>query len=243
MPVKTSTHRFETRFTQELMIQVGEKAAVRGLRIWERTGLPEPKSYNYGDFSVSVPLNEHGISFVFRAKSRNPFLHDIYEGSLAKHDDLLQPLYRRMLDDGSCFEVRPGIRRIQAKKEEQDILAKSLKKSGLKIRDREDGVFGLLPGDKRELVVANALAVKRSRKDAGGNIELTRQSRIFGPLSDYVGDAFKSASSVRIQDALQVCKEIAQKQDGDAGKILYGIWAQRPAQGDRRAEPALIISS
>lgn len=236
---------FQSDFSEHVFIQVGAKAAKRAMRLWQRTGLPEParNQFSYNDHSVAVPLNEYGISFVFRAKSRNPFMHDLYEGSLVRHDALLQPLYRRALDDMACFEIRPGIKRVRASEKELAALKHVLKEGGLKFYARDDAMIGVLPTGRRDLVVANPSAIKRRKKRGAAPVDMPLQSKVFGELAAYVTDAFSSASKTRIEDALGVCRAIVSKPEGDPGKILHGVWSIRKVNNLEMAEPRPVISA
>lgn len=244
MPDKTIFERFNTRFSRDILVNLGEKPATRAMRIWERADLPEPspREYNFNGSIISVPLPKHGISFVFRSKSRNPLMHDIYEGSLTRNDHLLQPLYRRILDDTACFEIRPGIKRVHPHPSDLEKLKAHLKEAGLKIHSQQDGIFGVLPSPGRDLVVANAIAVKKKGKAQHEETATPRQSLVYSELADYIRNAFVSASSTRIGEALRLCRDIASKPEGDAGKILYDVWAKGKTENDQDAGPTLIIS-
>jgi hypothetical protein len=245
MPKIIEFEHFQSDFSQLVFMQIGAKAAKRAMRIWDRMGLPEPSrnQFSYTARSVAVPLNEYGISCVFRSRSRNPLMHSLYEGSLARHDAVLQPLHRRFLDDGSCMEIRPGIKRVRAQEEEITFLRKSLKEAGLKIHLQDDAMVGVLPTGKRDLVIANSGAIKRSKKTEQAETPLPLQSEIFGELQTYVSDAFKSASKERIRDALGVCRDIVCKPDNDPAKILYGVWETRRTSSDDLVGPRPIVSA
>lgn len=226
MPATKLFDHFDSDFSYALLVQLGEKAALRARRIWARTALPEPREgeFIYGAHSVTVPLNRSGIAFVFRSRSRNVLERGLYEGSLAMHDRILQPLYRRELDGQSCFEIRPGIRRVGASDAELKSIAQDLKQSGLSFHIRDAGYVGLLPIPGRALVVANMAAVRVASKNFQHDVPVT-QAKIYGTLSAHVSDAFARASTNDIQQVLEACRIIRSLPEGDPNKILHASWS------------------
>jgi hypothetical protein len=223
---KSILDRFNTRFSYDLFMQLGEKAATRAARIWNRTGLPEPREgeYLYGENEVTVPLNRSGIALVFRSKSTNVFQRGIYQASLVPNDNVLQPLYRKILSDDASFEVRPGVKRPGANNDEVREIVKSLKKQGFVLKEPDAGFLGVLPTQKRHIVVANITRLNFKGKAKQGG-ETPVHNQVYGALAAQVTDAFASASTKRITDMFNVCRDIASLKDGDPGKILYSSWS------------------
>lgn len=226
MPDKSIFERFNTRFSRDMLVQLGEKAATRAMRIWTRTGLPEPieGEYLYGAHEITVQLNQSGIALVFRSKSANVFERGIYNASITPNDNILQPLYRRVLSDDACFDVRPGVKRPGISKDEVKGVVKSLKKEGFFMKDPEGGFMGLLPTSDRHIVVANATSLNlkgRVNQDAQTPV----QDQIYGALSAQVTDAFVSASPKRIVEMFNACRDITARKEGDPGKILFSSWS------------------
>lgn len=225
MPKRTIIDRFNTYFSGDLLVQLGEKAAMRAMRIWKRTGLPEPSDdeYFYGDHGITVALNRSGLALVFRARSQNFLRHSSYEAGMVRDDHVLQPLYRRALDENACFEVRPGIKRAGVTAKDVKQISVSLKEAGLALHAGQAGFIGLLPTGARDLVVANTHMLRvKGKMQGGGQTQL--QDKIYGALSAQVAEAFISASPTRIADMFNNCRDITARKEGDPRKILYASW-------------------